>query len=116
MRLQTTGGVVAAMGAIGAALAAPAVAGKDDLVFVSRASGANGQPAAKRTNNDQASISGSGSRVAFRSDAKNISKADNDNVSDIFVRDIAAKETILVSRASGKKGDPGGGLSQQPAI
>jgi Tol biopolymer transport system component len=116
MRLRTTGGVVAVMGAIGAALAAPAVAGKDDLVFVSRASGADGQPAAKRTNNDQASISGSGSRVAFRSDAKNISKADNDKVSDIFVRDVAAKETILVSRASGKKGDPGGGLSQQPAI
>jgi len=103
-------------GSLGAALAVPALAGKDDLVFVSRASGANGQPAAKRTNNDQASISGAGTRVAFRSDAKNLSKADNDNVSDIFVRDLAAKETILVSRASGKNGDPGGGLSQEPAI
>ena len=101
--------------AIGVGLAAPAVAGKNDVVFISRASGAQGAPAAAKTNNDQASIDGTGRFVAFRSDAKNLSGG-NDNVADIFVRDAKEAKTILVSRASGKNGDPGGGLSQQPAI
>ena len=90
--------------AIGVGLAAPAVAGKNDIVFISRASGAKGVPAAAKTNNDQASIDGTGRFVAFRSDAKNLSGADNDNVSDIFVRDAKAAKTILVSLATGRTG------------
>ncbi|MFL5839115.1 MAG: hypothetical protein ACJ77Z_01525 [Thermoleophilaceae bacterium] len=36
--------------------------------------------------------------VAFESDATNLAPGDNDSIADVFVRDLRAKKTILVSR------------------
>jgi Tol biopolymer transport system component len=50
------------------------------------------------------SISADGRAVAFSSRASNLAPADRDPRSDVFVRDLAAHTTTLVSRASGRKG------------
>jgi Tol biopolymer transport system component len=62
------------------------------------------------------SISADGRRVAFRSEATNLSPEDTDAVPDIYVRDLQTNETILVSRASGPTGAKGSGISEFPAI
>jgi Tol biopolymer transport system component len=92
----------------------PAVAAKDDLTLVSRASGSLGP------GGDLASfapaISADGRFVAFESFARNFSTADDDAVSDVFVRDTATGATTLVSRAPGVGGLGGDGFSAAPAI
>lgn len=50
------------------------------------------------------SISSDGSRVAFQSGADNLSTAHNTQVSNLFVRDLAASSTVLVSRAADGQG------------
>jgi Tol biopolymer transport system component len=82
--------------------------------LVSRADGAAG---AKGNGNSVApSISADGRYVAFESVATNISPADTDATADVFVRDLHANATALVSRAPGVDGVNGNGDSTQPSI
>lgn len=64
----------------------------------------------------QPSIAAGGRRVAFTSDANNLSTEDVNTASNIFVRDLDASTLTLVSRASGASGTAGGLLSDEPAI
>ncbi|WP_171058121.1 TolB family protein [Modestobacter altitudinis] len=70
--------------------------------LVSRADGSNGDGADDGSSNP--SISGNGRYVAFESNADNLSGNDNDNVSNVFVRDLQNGTTRLISRASGTNG------------
>jgi Tol biopolymer transport system component len=65
-------------------------------------------------NSDQASISFDGSRVAFSSTGDNLGAPMNDH-EQIYLRDLGAGQTTLVSRFSGE-GDPGDGDSRDPRI
>ncbi len=71
-------------------------------VLVSRASGGGG--AGGDADSFAASISADGTRVAFTSEARNLSAEDGDGVTDVFVRDLPAGLTTLASRAAGPKG------------
>jgi Tol biopolymer transport system component len=82
--------------------------------LVSRAGGATG--AGGDDDSASPSISADGRYVAFQSDATNLDGASNDAVSDIFVRDLQAKTTTLVSRASGAAGTVGNDDSYDPSI
>ena len=82
-------------------------------ILVSRASGAGGEKGNGGSFN--ASISADGQRIAFRSEATNLSPEDTDVVPDVYLRDLAANETSLVSRASGA-GPKGTGFSEFPII
>ena len=62
------------------------------------------------------SISPDGRFVAFESDATNISKDDDDTVTDVFLRDIQAYTTTFVSRATGQAGAAGDGASFAPTV
>jgi Tol biopolymer transport system component len=83
-------------------------------VYASRASGPHGPLAAGDCK--LPAISASGRYVAFASKAKNLSRVDNDNVEDVFVRDLKTNRTKLISRAEGKHGTAGGGDSSNPSI
>ena len=87
------------------ALALPAVAAKDDLDFVSRATGGAGAPA--DAGNFEPAISADGRLVAFESLAGNLSGEDGDGFNDVFVRDTATQTLILASRANGPGGAGG---------
>jgi Tol biopolymer transport system component len=68
------------------------------LALVSRASGAAG---AKGTSGSAAPrISADGARIAFSSNAPNLDPDDPDAAPDVFVRDVRAQTTTLVSRAA----------------
>ena len=82
--------------------------------LVSRAAGVNGAKANAQANTP--SVSGDGPWVAFASTATNLSPDDTDGNSDVFVRDISANATTLVSRASGAAGVKGNGFSGQAQI
>ena len=115
MRRRATAAAALAAGlAAGAWWSWPALAERDDLALVSRASGSLGQ------GGDLASfepaISAGGRAVAFASFARNLSTADGDDVSDVFVRDTATNQTILVSRGPGAGGAGGDGPSSAPAV
>ncbi len=86
----------------------------NQTILVSRAS----TPVGAKGNGGSfnASISADGQRVAFRSEATNLSPEDTDTVPDIYVRDLSTNETILVSRASGVAGAKGTGFSEFPVI
>lgn len=60
------------------------------------------------------SISGNGTRVAFHSYAANLVSGDTNGTLDVFVRDIPAATTTLVSRSTA--GDQGNSRSDVPAI
>ena len=62
------------------------------------------------------SMSADGRRVAFDSDATNLASRDRNHATDVFVRDLRAHTTTLVSRASGAGGATGSGDSVVPAI
>ena len=81
--------------------------------LVSRASGASGAPGDWRS--EDPSISADGRFVAFSSIAQNLSDEDGSGA-DIFVRDLQANTTTLVSRASGAPGAPADGGSVAPSI
>jgi len=66
------------------------------------ANGAGGAAANDRSN--RPAISGDGRYVAFASKATNLSPDDTDSNYDVYVRDIQANTTELVSRASGVNG------------
>jgi hypothetical protein len=81
--------------------------------LVSRGNGAgapdNGYPA-------DAVISGDGNSVAFDSWADNLVAGDSNVASDVFVRNIAANTTTLISRRSGAAGALGDDYSYDPSI
>lgn len=54
------------------------------------------------------------SKVLFESDADNLSEGDTNEVSDVFVRDLASNTTVLVSR--GLEGEPASGDSRSSVI
>jgi Tol biopolymer transport system component len=62
------------------------------------------------------SISADGRFVAFSSEADNLSPDDDNGVVNIFVRDLVAETTTLVSRAPGSAGAAASGSSVGPAI
>jgi Tol biopolymer transport system component len=82
--------------------------------LVSRAGGPTGAPGNGRST-DKA-ISADGRFVAFTSAAANLSTEDQDPVDDVFVRDMVAGTTTLVSRGTGAAGASGDGASEQPSI
>jgi TolB protein len=86
----------------------------EHTTLVSRTSGPAG-PGGNADSGDH-SISADGRLVAFESDADNLSAEDNDPVTDVFVRDLAANTTILVSRATGPAGAKGDAPSFSPEI
>ena len=61
-------------------------------------------------------ISGDGLQVSFVSAADNLSDADNDGVSNVFVRNAYYGTTTLVSRATGAAGAGGDASSYAPAL
>ena len=98
----------AALAAAAGALALPAAAAKDDLDLVSRAtSGAAGDGAS-----ESPSLSADGRIVAFESDAENLASPQLSGTTDVFLRDIDAGTTVLVSRAR----NPADGISTEPSI
>ena len=93
--------------------------------FASRASGAAGAAAdyggdlsavSSGLVSHEASISADGRFVAFSSEADNLSAGDNDDVRDVFVRDLQTNSTTFVSRASGVAGQPFHDDSGEPSI
>ena len=91
-----------------AALAIPAAAARDDLDLVTRSSSG----AAAAASSASPSLSADGRYVAFASDADNLVISQLTGTSDIFLRDVDAGTTILVSRAAA----PADGVSFDPAI
>jgi Tol biopolymer transport system component len=83
-------------------------------VYASRADGRHGPLAAGDCKLPV--ISANGRYVAFASKAQNLSRADNDDIEDIFVRDLKTNRTTLVSRAKGKRGAAANGDSSNPSI
>src|SRR6185436_14694143 len=69
--------------------------------LVSRATGADGAPAV--ANSSHPSISGDGRSIAFESAAANLSTEDTAGPG-IFIRNMEAGATTLVSRATGAAG------------
>lgn len=85
----------------------------DSLRLVSRANGAMG--AAAGDGSTSPSISGDGTKVAFETGAA-LDPADNNGDQDVYVRDLGASTTKLVSRGDGVKGTIGDGDSFDPLI
>lgn len=81
--------------------------------LVSRADGADGAPGFADSHSP--SISDDGRLVAFESGAGNLSATDGAGT-DVFVRDVAWDNTVLMSRASGADGETGAGDSYSPAL
>lgn len=80
--------------------------------LVSRADGAAGADANERV--DSVAISGNGRTAVFATDATNLGVPAGD--SQIYVRDLVASKTLVVSRATGNGGVVGNGDSGRPAI
>ena len=83
------------------------------VTLASRADGAAG--AAADGSSYEPSISADGRYVAFASGSENLSSEDTAS-NDVFVRDLVAGTTTLVSRASGTTGAAGDGESTDPSI
>jgi Tol biopolymer transport system component len=86
----------------------------NDVILVSRASGAHG--AAGDNGSAGPSVSSDGRFVTFQSRADNLSDEDNDAVINVYVRDLEAATTTLVSRASDPSGPPANGDSVRAKI
>jgi Tol biopolymer transport system component len=82
---------------------------KRTTTLVSRASGPDGALPNNDTYNNQTlySISGDGNLIAFETTAANLSADDTDGEYDVYVRNVAAQTTSLVSRANGPDGAKG---------
>ena len=73
--------------------------------------------AAANGNSSFATVNATGTRVAFESEATNLDPADTNADRDIYVRNIPAGTTTLVSRDSASQGNEvGNGPSTDPAI
>ena len=86
------------------------IGGSIDLISVS-ASGEKGNRAST-----QPTISADGTLVTFQSRATNLHADDSSGDWDIFIRDLSAGTTSLLSRADGETGAKGNSHSQQPSI
>jgi Tol biopolymer transport system component len=86
----------------------------DALTLVSRATGVSGAKSDGASSTP--SVSSDGHHVAFTSTGANLDPADTDSGPDIFVRDIQANSTSLVSRATGAGGAKGDDSSTLPSI
>ena len=82
--------------------------------LVSRATGATGTKGDGESTDP--AISSDGRYVTFVSSAANLVGGDTNAATDVFVRDLDAGTTTLVSRASGVTGTKGDGESADPAI
>jgi hypothetical protein len=82
--------------------------------LVSRATGAAGAKANRAAFGG--SISSAGPTVIFYSISTNLDPDDADTVEDVFVRDLSANTTTLISRASGAGGAKANGLSTAAGI
>ena len=83
-------------------------------ILASRATGPAGPPVDAPASDPV--IAADGRSVAFRSTASNLSAEDLDPIDDVFVRDLAAQTTTLVSRAAGPAGAAGTAASGEPSI
>jgi hypothetical protein len=81
-------------------------------VLASRADGPAG--AGANDNSNDAAVSDN-AQVAFFSEATNLSAEDNDAVNDIYVRDVLAGTTTLVSRGPGPGGAAGDASATHPS-
>jgi Tol biopolymer transport system component len=79
--------------------------------LISRAEGAAGAAAAGDSRNP--AVSPDGRFVAFESDADNLSDADDDSVTNVYVRDTQEATTTLVSQAPA---GPASGPSHNPSV
>jgi Tol biopolymer transport system component len=86
----------------------------NSTTLVSRANGPAGAGADAAASH--ASISADGTRVAFESAAENLAADDAAATGDVYVRDLVAGTTTLVSRETGAAGAPGDNQSGDPAI
>ena len=86
----------------------------DTTTLASRATGPGG--AGADDDSVDPDISGDGRYVVFESDADNLSPAANPAFANIFVRDLVANTTRLVSRTPGAGGPGGNDDSRRPAI
>jgi hypothetical protein len=105
---------------VGGLFTSQAIAAPDDLLIVSR--GFDGRPGNANlgwAGSEQAYMSADGRRVAFRSGAPNMVPGLPDNNQwQVYVRDLVAGTTVLVSRGDGPKGaisDNGGSLVRDAA-
>jgi Tol biopolymer transport system component len=62
------------------------------------------------------SISGNGNRIAFETSATNLDDGDTTATYDVHVRDLAAGQTMLASRATSASGAIGDADSSEPAL
>ncbi len=86
----------------------------DTTILVSRASGAAG--AKGNLGSDSPVIAADGRYVTFRSQSSNLDPADRDTLLDVYVRDLQAQTTTLVSRATGVAGVKGNADSINPSL
>jgi hypothetical protein len=84
--------------------------------LASRATGLTGAKANAETEFNPPAISADGRSVAFATRATNLSVDDSDALVDVYVRNLQANTTTLVSRASGATGSKGNGNSTDPSI
>jgi Tol biopolymer transport system component len=89
----------------------------NQTTLASRATGATSPRGAKGNSHSiHASTSANGRFVAFHSEATNLDPDDTDTTHDVFVRDLQANTTTLVSRATGPAGANGNLESFLPSI
>ena len=84
-----------------------------ETVLVSRADGAVGPVGDGASRN--ASISGDGSRIAFATEATNLAAVDTTPRRAVHLRDVAAGQTILISRGAGGGGESDA-TSDRPSV
>jgi hypothetical protein len=82
--------------------------------LVSRATGVSG--AKGNGASFLSSISADGTKIAFTSVATNLNAADSDGSNDVYLRDLSANTTTLLSRANGASGAKGNGPSGFPGL
>lgn len=85
----------------------------NELVLISRATGASGATSSRFSWNG--TMSASGGRVAFLTSAS-LDPADINVSTDVYVRDVDAGTTTLVSRATGPDGMVGNASAGEPSI
>jgi hypothetical protein len=78
-------------------------------VLVSRGTGRHSPRA--NADSTSAGVSADGRLVAYSSEATNLTRADRDRRSDVYVRNLRSNTTTLVSRASGRAGAKANGTS-----
>ncbi len=114
MRSVLAGATLVAVGLVAAGALGASGDGVLDTTLVSRATGVAG--VAADSGSISPSTSADGRYVAFQSNADNLDPDSNDSVTDIFVRDLRANTTTLVSRATGAAGAAGDNQSSGPSI